>query len=131
MAKNIFKNLPTDQHENLKKIVSNRVGQKLREYTRSRDYTFDVIANRVNKQGRKIALAEVNNISLQVAASTIKGDPNKVIKQFKAFVKSDTGVLSDRYNWNVLQRRHKMTYLFFFVIVCLLAYAAYLKNNLK
>jgi hypothetical protein len=105
MAKNIFKNLPTDQHENLKKIVSNRVGQKLREYTRSRDYTFDVIANRVNKQGRKIALAEVNNISLQVAASTIKGDPNKVIKQFKAFVKSDTGVLSDRYNWNVLQHK--------------------------
>jgi len=109
MARNIFKNLPTEQHEKLKKKVSTRVGVKLGEYTQSKSYTLDVLANRVDKQGRKIALAEVDVMSKEAAAHTTQGDPNRVRNQFKAFVKSDTGVLSNRYNWGAIQRKARET----------------------
>jgi len=104
---NIFKNLPTEKHEKLKEAVSIRVGKKLGEYAQSPEYTLDLIANRVNKQGRKIALAEVDVMSKEVASHTLQGDPNKVRNQFKAFVKSDTGVLSHRYNWGAIQNNAK------------------------
>lgn len=109
MAKNIFKNLPTEKHEKLKKRVSARVGKRLGEYTQSKQYTLDVIANRTNQQGRKIALAEVDVMSEEAANHTTQGDPNRVRNQFKAFVKSDTEVLSNRYNWSAIQRKAKET----------------------
>jgi hypothetical protein len=109
MAKNIFKNLPTDKHEWLKEAVSARVGKKLGEYAQSRSYILDVLANRVDKQGRKIALAEVDVMSKEAALHTTQGDPNRVRNQFKAFVKSDTAVLRNRYNWGVIQRNARET----------------------
>jgi len=110
MATNIFKNLPTEQHEKLKKRVSARVGVKLGEYTQSKSYTLDVLANRVDKQGRKIALAEVDVMSKELAAHfKVIEEPNRVRNQFKAFVKSDTGVLSNRYNWGAIQRKAQET----------------------
>ena len=109
MAKNIFKNLPTEKHEKLKKIVSARVGKRLGEYTQSKPYILDVIANRTNQQGRKIALAEVDVMSKEVAKHTTQGDPTRVRNQFKAFVKSDTGVLSNRYDWSAIQHKAEET----------------------
>jgi len=104
MPKNIFKTLPTKTHQKLKKKVYDRVGKKLAQYTQSKNYTFDVIANRTNQQGRKIALAEVDVMSKEAAAHTTQGDPRGVRNQFKAFVKSDTRVISHRYDWHVIQR---------------------------
>lgn len=103
MAKNIFKNLPTDQHERLKNLVANKVGKLLGAYTQTPQYTFDLIAGKRNEVAYKLALREVNEISKQVAKSTTQGDPKQVKNQFKAFVRSDTRILAKRYDWRAIK----------------------------
>lgn len=108
MARNIFKNLPTEQHERLKNWVTKRVGKRLGEYTQTAQYTFDVISGKRNQVARGLALSEVNFISKEFAKSAKPGlDPKQVRNHFKAFVRSDTSVLAKRYDWLAVERTQK------------------------
>ncbi len=111
-----------EQSEEIKDIVRNKVGQKLREYTLSKQFILDMLTHDMDKQGRKIALKEVNRLANKFTPKILKYErdkygvdedfENRELKkcknQFKYFIKTYTNVLNHKkYNWNAIQKQAK------------------------
>jgi hypothetical protein len=118
-----FRNtLNAEQSEKIKSIVQSKVGQKLGEYSLSKQFTLDILAQKVDKQGRQIALKEVNRLANLFSPKILKYEKDKYKfdegfedrelkkfkNQFKYFIKTYTNVLDhNKYNWNVIQKQAK------------------------
>jgi len=118
-----FRNtVDSEQSEKIKDIVKNKVGQKLGEYSLSKQFTLDILAQKVDKQGRKIALKEVNRLANLFTPKILKYEKDKYRldegfedrelkkckNQFKYFIKTYTNVLDhNKYNWSVIQKQAK------------------------
>ena len=108
MAKNIFKNLPTDKHEKWKEMVRANLGRVMKSYVQSQQYTFDTISGCRNSKMRKLLLAEINTLSKRIAQQAREDNPNVSVKtverHFKAFVQDDCQMNGTRYNWTHIHR---------------------------
>jgi hypothetical protein len=113
MARNIFKNLPTDKHEKWKAQVNISLYKILIDYTKSQQYTFDTIGGTRDSMARKFLQAEINRMSQKITKQVVADHPNfdvgMVKRHFKAFVKDDCnfGITARRYNWSEIKRIQK------------------------
>jgi hypothetical protein len=108
MAKNIFKNLPTDKHEKWKEMVMAKLGGVMQSYVQSQQYTFDTISGCRDSKMRKLLLAEINTLTKRIAQQVLKDHPNfnvqMVERHFKAFVQDDCQISGKTFNWTHIHR---------------------------
>lgn len=89
------------QQDEIKNLVSRKVGEALWQYKQSPNYTFDAVKNHHNVQGRKIALKIVNDEAKKFAqAGSLDANTQKMlVSHFKTFIKRNTTCISNRYSW--------------------------------
>lgn len=101
--------LSKEQQNKIKATVSAQVGKELFKYHQSPCFVVDALKNLHNVKGRLIALKIVLDHAKKCAqAESPDPDTQKMlVRDFKKFIKKNTGCVSSRYDWKTLYNCNK------------------------